>query len=338
MPNNLAQVRRPCKGDNGVHRWANSKPQIVIPRDHDEILQTRIARCGDAMSAFCAACDWGTSSFRLWVLDKTGAVLGERRSDEGLLSVDGQFEAVLEGHLAALGAADDLPVVICGMAGAQSGWQEAAYLSAPCSLRDVPAAAMRVQGATRDVRILPGISQADPADVMRGEETQLLGLGREGIICLPGTHSKWAVIEQGRVTQFSTWMTGELFALLSKHSILAATVVGEAAPDETFRAALNEAFDMPEALTNRLFGLRAKALLGQDGGGASALSGYLIGLELVGVGPADEVTLVASGPLGELYAAALDELATPFTKVDATATTQAGLFAAATEIWKTEAL
>lgn len=290
------------------------------------------------MSAVFAACDWGTSSFRLWLLDADGAVLGERRSDEGLLSVDGQFAEVLEKHLLALGASADLPVIMCGMAGSRSGWQEAAYLSAPCALTDIPGNATRVNGIARDVRILPGISQAAPADVMRGEETQLLGLGRDGIVCLPGTHSKWAVIEQGNVAQFSTWMTGELFALLSKHSILAATVAGDAAPDDAFRAALNEAFDMPEALTNRLFGLRAKALLGQGEGGASALSGYLIGLELVGVGPADAVTLVASGPLGDLYAAAMDELAAPFTQVDATATTQAGLFTAATEIWKTEAV
>jgi len=222
------------------------------------------------------------------------------------------------------------------MAGSRTGWHEATYLNAPCALVDVPNAAVRINGLNRDVRILPGISQADPADVMRGEETQLLGLAQDGIVCLPGTHSKWATIREGRIETFSTWMTGELFALLSQHSILAATVEGSAKPDAAFRGALNAAFDLPEATTNALFGLRAKVLLGQDGGGASALSGYLIGLELVGVGPADEVTLVASGPLGDLYAAALEELGTPFTHVDATTTTQAGLFLAAKEIWKTE--
>jgi len=290
------------------------------------------------VSAVFATCDWGTSSFRLWLLDADGAVLGERRSDEGLLSVNGRFEAVLEAHLTALGAAADLPVIVCGMAGSRSGWQEAAYLQAPCALSDVPGAAVRVAGVARDVRILPGISQADPADVMRGEETQLLGLAQDGVVCLPGTHSKWVTIKDGRVERFSTWMTGEIFAVLSKHSILAATVGGDAAPDDAFLAALNETLDLPEPLTNRLFGLRAKALLGQGAGGASALSGYLIGAELVGVGPAQEVTLLAGGPLGDLYAAALDELGTPFTMVDATATTQAGLVAAAREIWKTEAV
>lgn len=290
------------------------------------------------MSAFCAAVDWGTSSFRLWVLAADGAVLAERRSDEGLLSVAGRFAEVLDGHLAAVGAAADLPVVMCGMVGARTGWQEARYLSAPCALSDVPGAAVRVAGVGRDVRVLPGLSQAAPADVMRGEETQLLGLAADGIVCMPGTHSKWVMIEAGHVAQFSTWMTGELFALLSKQSILAGAATGDAAPDEAFRAALNDTLDTPERVTNALFGVRAKSLLGQESGGASALSGMLIGLELVGVGVASDVTLVASGPLGDLYAAALDEIGADVTRVDATAATQAGLFAAATEIWKTEAV
>ena len=288
------------------------------------------------MNAFCAAVDWGTSSFRAWLMAEDGSVLGERRSGEGLLSVGGAFETVLESHLTALGAAADLPVVICGMAGSRSGWQEAKYLSAPCALCDVPNAAVRVGGTARDVRILPGISQASPADVMRGEETQLLGLEAGGIVCMPGTHSKWVTVKDGQVERFSTWMTGELYALLSKYSILATNVEGQASADDAFRAALNETLDSPEHFTSALFSLRAKTLLGQGAGGASALSGHLIGLELVGVGVASDVTLVASGPLGDLYAAALDEIGAVVTRIDATAATQAGLRRAASEIWKTE--
>lgn len=286
----------------------------------------------------CAVVDWGTSSFRLWLVAEDGSVLGERRSAAGLLSIEGRFEPVLEGHLAALDAPANLPVVICGMAGARSGWREAAYLPAPCALADVPSAVVRIDGIARDVRILPGISQAEPADVMRGEETQLLGLEAEGTICLPGTHSKWVTLLDGRVEKFSTWMTGELFALLSEHSLLAADVAGADGPDEDFLAGLNSVLDEPEALTNALFGLRARALLGQGGGEASRLSGMLIGAELVGVGPADHVTLVADDRLGDLYAAALDEIGTPVTRVEATRTTQAGLFRAACDIWKTEAV
>lgn len=289
------------------------------------------------MSAVCAAVDWGTSSFRLWLMGGDGSVIAERRSGEGLLSVGGRFEEILEAHLSAVGARVNLPVIICGMAGSRAGWQEARYLSAPCALSEIPGASVRVTGLARDIRILPGISQSDPADVMRGEETQLLGLGTDGVFCMPGTHSKWVTVRDGLVESFSTWMTGELFAMLSTHSILAATVEGEAAPDEAFRTALNATLDAPEATTNALFGIRARALLGQESGGASALSGMLIGLELVGVGIASDVTLISSGPLADLYAAALDVIGADVTRVDATAATQAGLFTAATEIWKTEA-
>jgi len=286
------------------------------------------------MTAFCAAVDWGTSSFRLWLLGKSGAVLQERRSNEGLLSAKGRFAEILEGHLTALNAPKTLPVIICGMAGSKNGWQEIPYLNAPCALSDIRDGAIRIAGMERDIRIVPGVSQTDPADVMRGEETQLLGAARDGVFCLPGTHSKWARIENSRVVDFSTWMTGELFALLSQHSILSETVGGDAVPDETFRATLNRTLDMPERFTNALFSLRAEALVGETrGGGASALSGILIGLELVGIGVASEVTLIASDHLSELYAAAFDEIGAVVTRVDATEVTQAGLMSAANAIW-----
>jgi len=289
------------------------------------------------VSIFCAAVDWGTTSFRLWVLTEDGVVLDERRSNDGLLSIEGRFESVLEDHLIASNVPTGVPVVICGMAGSRNGWREAAYLNTPCSLAEVSDAAMRIEGIDRDVRILPGIAQAEPADVMRGEETQLLGLGADGTICLPGTHSKWVTIRDGRLEKFSTWMTGELFSLLSTHSLLAADVAGCVSPDEAFFAGLNRTLDEPEALTNALFGLRANALLGQGGGEASKLSGMLIGSELVGVGPVEHVTLIGDDGLGDLYAAAFDAMGTRFTRVDATTTTQAGLLRAAQEIWMTEA-
>ncbi len=287
----------------------------------------------DGMSVFCAAVDWGTSSFRLWLFDRDGKVLAERRSGEGLLSINGAFEAVLEGHLSTLDAPLDLPVVICGMAGARTGWQEASYLHAPCALADIPGAAIRIARTDRDVRILPGVSQDDPADVMRGEETQVMGAGIEGLLCLPGTHSKWVTLSQGRIENFSTWMTGEIFALMSQHSLLAGDVTGEAGVDDDFRAGFNSMLDAPETLTNALFGLRARGLLGEGKREASVLSGLLIGAELVGVGPADNVTLIADGVIGDLYAAAFEEMATPYQRLEATSATQAGLFRAAREIW-----
>ncbi|MGY4482551.1 2-keto-3-deoxy-galactonokinase [Bradyrhizobium sp. LM3.2] len=144
------------------------------------------------------AVDWGTSSFRLWLIDRAGKVLTERRSDEGMLAAaKAGFPAVLQSHLAAVEAPDHLPVLVCGMAGARTGWVEAGYVDTPAPLSAVLKQAARVPGETRDIRILPGIAQRDTKapDVMRGEETQLLGaLGLdtagEALVCMPGTHSK----------------------------------------------------------------------------------------------------------------------------------------------------
>ena len=140
------------------------------------------------------------------------------------------FDAVLERHLAELGARQTLPVIICGMAGARQGWREAGYLDTPADVADIVRNALVVDGYPRDVRILPGIAQRDAGapDVMRGEETQLLGLVadgvRSGLVCMPGTHSKWVMLAGGKVESFSTYMTGELFDVLSRYSILKAAI------------------------------------------------------------------------------------------------------------------
>ena len=144
------------------------------------------------------AVDWGTSSFRLWLVDRAGNILGERRSHEGMM-VAGKpgFATVLQSHLEAVGAAPGLPVVVCGMAGARGGWVEAGYVDTPARLASILKHAVTVPGQDRDIRILPGIAQRDrkAPDVMRGEETQLLGaLGMDAagdaVVCMPGTHSK----------------------------------------------------------------------------------------------------------------------------------------------------
>src|SRR5471030_2069696 len=137
------------------------------------------------------AVDWGTSSFRLWLIDGAGSVLKERRSQEGMMEAGKLgFATVLQSHLDAVGAANNLPVVICGMAGARQGWVEAGYIDTPARLASILQGAVPVPGQSRDIRILPGIAQRDPKtpDVMRGEETQLLGsLGADGeaLVCMP---------------------------------------------------------------------------------------------------------------------------------------------------------
>lgn len=294
---------------------------------------------------FCAAVDWGTSSFRIWLLGEGGAVLGERRSREGMTTASEiGFEAVLEGHLAALGAPEGVPVAVCGMAGARQGWIEAPYVDAPAALAAIAAGAITVPGLRRDVRILPGVAQraAGRPDVMRGEETILMGLPGEmdGLVCLPGTHSKWALVEHGRIEAFSTFMTGETFALLSGQSILRHSVAPDAAipaGSPVFAAAVTEALASPGLTLNRLFSIRAAALFGEStpDDAVAALSGVIVGLEMAGVRTlhpeAEAVALASSGPLRDLYAAALGLAGFNVIDVDADVAVRRGLFAAAAQ-------
>ena len=191
---------------------------------------TSVAPSSTAPPAFVAV-DWGTSSFRGWLMSAKGDVLAESRGSEGMLHCAGTgFAPVLRDHLAKLGAPQEMPVLICGMAGARQGWVEAPYLNTPTRLDALHEGAVRVDaGSSTDIRILPGIAQAraDRPDVMRGEETQLLGMidpGFTGLVCIPGTHSKWVRIEAGAIVEFATYMTGELFSVISQHSILSHAV------------------------------------------------------------------------------------------------------------------
>lgn len=298
------------------------------------------------MSPFCALVDWGTSSFRLWLVDASGTVLAERRSEEGMLAAgpDG-FAAILEAHLAALEAPADLPVVACGMVGARQGWVEAPYADAPASVAAIAAKACRVPDHPRPVHILPGVAQrlGEAPDVMRGEETQLLGLPERSqtqIVCLPGTHSKWVVLGDGRIERFATFVTGDLFAAASRHTILRHSVADPAAPfdPERFRAAFLAGLERPAEFTNRLFAIRAGGLLGVGDGadGGAALSGLLVGLEFAGarsrLGAIDRVTLVASGPLLAVYRLAAEAACMVVEFEDAERAVKAGLFACAREI------
>jgi 2-dehydro-3-deoxygalactonokinase len=297
-----------------------------------------------------AAVDWGTTRFRAWLLDTAGEVVAERRSDEGMISLAREkYESVLEEHLSAMGANPSLPVVICGMAGSRQGWIEAPYADTPAPLAQVFGRAVAVPGTRRDVRIVPGIAQRDPArpDVMRGEETQLAGIASiagsdDLLVCMPGTHSKWVELKDGAVTGFTTWMTGELFSILTQHSILRHAVgsvpARVAADDPVFAAWLGDALAHPEDAASRLFRIRASTLLTdmQPGQAAAALSGLLIGSE---VGSAKgrfgsrDVILVGSGALGALYTEALGRAGFAARTVDAEAAVRRGLLEAARTIF-----
>ena len=295
--------------------------------------------------------DWGTSSFRGWLMSADGEALAESRGSEGMLHCIGGgtatgFAPVLRDHLARLGAAEGVPVLICGMAGARQGWAEAPYLKTPTRLDALHEGAIRID-APGDIRILPGIAQARPdqPDVMRGEETQLLGVTEpdfSGLVCIPGTHSKWVRIDAGRIVEFSTYMTGELYSVIAQHSILAHAVETEGpAPIDSrpFREGLSTALAAPTALTASLFRLRAAQLLGfeQRADGAARLSGLLIGAELADAlhrhGPLRSVRLIGAGALGRLYEAALAGQGLDVTTVDAEQASRLGLAKAAISLW-----
>ncbi|MBX3575208.1 MAG: 2-dehydro-3-deoxygalactonokinase [Mesorhizobium sp.] len=295
-----------------------------------------------------AAVDWGTSNLRVWLLDGAGEVIAERKSGEGMSSAGAKgFANVLEEHLAALDAPDELPAIVCGMAGARQGWVEAGYLDVPARISDFAHAATEAPGARRPVRILPGLAQrgAHP-DVMRGEETQIAGAelgGGTRFVCMPGTHSKWVRVEDGVVTGFRTAMTGELFHLIATQSILRHSL-GEA-PDAgaptapAFREALKTALAHPERLTSALFAIRAGGLLGRIPAedAAATLSGLLIGAEIAGAVSASPgmhlVTLVASGGMAKRYAAALATAGLLVDLVDADAAVRKGLFEAGRRLY-----
>jgi 2-dehydro-3-deoxygalactonokinase len=309
------------------------------------------------MSPAFAAADWGTSSFRLWLLDAAGNLLSERRSSEGMSTAGTTgFSAVLESHLEAVGASPGLPVIICGMAGARQGWIEAPYVPVPARLDDILAGSVSVPVKGREVRILPGLAQrrADAPDVMRGEETQLAGIfplfsAGNHLVCMPGTHSKWVEARDGVIAGFSTFLTGELFSILSKQSILRHSL-GEnpaaAMPDNAaFRAACAEALESGGDIGSRLFRIRAATLL-QDletVDASARLSGLLIGAEIASARrtlapPDDRIILVASGPLGLLYRAAFELAGCTVISADADEAVRSGLFDAAKRLgWTKQA-
>jgi 2-dehydro-3-deoxygalactonokinase len=295
------------------------------------------------------AVDWGTSSFRLWLVDRAGRVLAERRSDEGMTAAAKPgFAAVLQSHLAAVGAAEHLPVLICGMAGARQGWVEAGYVDTPARLPAILQRAVKVSGQSRDIRILPGIAQRDAAapDVMRGEETQLLGaLGvdaaDDALVCMPGTHSKWVTVERRAVTGFATFMTGELFGAVAQHTILSHALAGAADAEDgaAFSAAAVAAHKDPARAANLLFRVRSRQLLfgGTPEAARETISGTLIGMELaaglVEATRGKPITLIASGRLAQLYRRAFDALSVAVRPVEADDAVRRGLAVAAAAIW-----
>lgn len=262
------------------------------------------------------AVDWGTSNLRVWAMGPD-SILAEAGSDEGMGQLaPADFEAALLRLIDPWLSGAVTPVICCGMVGSRQGWREAPYRQVPCTPAD-PKALMPVP--TQDPRIrvgiAPGVMQAKPADVMRGEETQIAGAlalnpNFDGVLCLPGTHTKWAHVSAGEIVSFQTFMTGELFALLSRQSVLRHGLQGEGWDEAAFDTGVSDALSRPERLGARLFSLRAEGLLAGLGADAARarLSGLLIGTELAGAKPywlGQPVALIGTKGLAQLYARAL---------------------------------
>ncbi|MEL7026867.1 MAG: 2-dehydro-3-deoxygalactonokinase [Pseudomonadota bacterium] len=290
-------------------------------------------------SAYCEwiAADWGTSTLRAWAMQGTD-VLAEVRSNQGMNALEkSAFESTFIELVEPWLGQGTTPVVACGMLGARQGWAEAPYRAVPCA----PLAGSGVHVATKDkriaVQILPGLKQSKPADVMRGEETQIAGFlfdapGFDGVLCLPGTHTKWAQISAGEVVSFRSFMTGELYDLLVHRSVLRHST-GDAWDDTVFYEAVADALAKPEALASRLFNIRAETLLHDLGPGAAAarVSGLLIGSELAAARPywlGQEIAVIGPDRLSQLYVSALKPQGIEAQAVRADAMTRAGLYAA----------
>lgn len=283
--------------------------------------------------------DWGTSNCRVWWLDADDRVVEARTSQLGMsqLKPDG-YEAELSAMLPQ-GHGGPLSVVICGMAGSRQGWAEAPYATVPCA-PDQGGNATRVQTRAADllVHILPGLRQLSPADVMRGEETQVAGFlarnpGWDGVICLPGTHSKWVHVSAGEVVSFRTMMTGELFALISGSSVLRHSVASEGWDDAAFAEGIERALGQPAALTGDLFGLRAGALVSdlRPEAARARLSGLLIGAELAAAKPywlGQRIAILGASTVARAYEVALCAQGVAPELADAQEMTIAGLAAA----------
>jgi len=275
--------------------------------------------------------DWGTSNLRLRLCAADGATL-DSCDGAGAADSRGRFAEVFDGLTAGWRKADALPALLCGMAGSTFGWLEAPYLLCPEDIDNVAGSLVR---ARADVRIVPGMRCANPLgapDVMRGEETQLLGAlslhpalasGRH-LVCMPGTHTKWVALYDGTVLEFLTVPTGEIFRMLCDHSVLIRdrdTPVVHS-PRDFERGLAESARHAGVPLLHRLFQSRSLRLDGQLSaeGAASWPAGLLIGTDCAGALPLfndaePAVHVIATEHLAALYEAALARLGRPAVRI-----------------------
>jgi 2-dehydro-3-deoxygalactonokinase len=288
------------------------------------------------------AVDWGTSRLRAWLVDSGGRAIAEADSDQGIGTISGGHEAIFEALVAAW---PKVPAIMAGMVGSRQGWREAAYV--PCPATPAALAMQITRFATsggRPMAIVPGLVFAAPlrdGDVIRGEETQIIGLidrqpDFSGTAILPGTHSKWARIEKGTVVDFQTFITGELFALLSQKSFLRHSVAEDRrdlsqAPD--FALAVKRTAHDGLPFLGALFSVRARQLLTDVSreNNLAYLSGLVIGGEIAAarsvhaLGSATAMRIVGSRSLARAYRKALEIVGLPAEALDGSELVLGGL-------------
>lgn len=272
--------------------------------------------------------DWGTSNLRLYLCEfsESGSRILDTRFGAGVSQINGDFEERFF-NLAQewIDSNENTPVLLSGMIGSTIGWKEAPYLACPVSAQQIAEGRIQFTARGVDFSILAGLRSINPLgapDVMRGEELQLLGWmqstrpksGRK-LFALPGTHNKWAISEDGNITNFLTAFTGELFALLRNHSILISSQSSFSFNQSTYLQGVEAIHQMGEAqLVHTLFTTRAKQVLGEiaEEDGLSYLSGLIIGADVLGAtklfGEYDSITIIGEPTLSSHYKLALDHI------------------------------
>lgn len=268
----------------------------------------------------CIAINWGSSNFRAWRIAADGSVIDEHAAPAGVAGLGREGMVAMMRDLAARWP-DHGPAYASGMIGSNIGWVEAPYADAPAGLRDIANASIPAIIGETVLRIIPGVACRrnfdDAPDVMRGEEVELLGLAAmghgDGVAALPGTHTKWVRLEGGRIVDFFTAMSGEIYDRLTQQGLLASIVEGEAVAGEAFQAGVATGRARRLGLGTLLFGARARVMRGDlaRGESASYIRGLLIGAEIADAfdacpGLADApVPLIGNEALSRLYASAL---------------------------------
>ena len=289
------------------------------------------------------ALDWGTSNLRASLLDQNAQEIDRRSAPGGIMTVkDGRFTEALLSLVGDWMDNHPCPLIASGMIGSRQGWKEAPYLDCPATLAQAAQHLIRVEielpqktAAPRTLYIAPGLRCLESNgqfDVMRGEETQVWGAEiAPGSLCvLPGTHSKWAWLgTDGSVSRFRTYMTGELYGLLTKHGILGRLMTFGAPSPVHFQKGVRMGLESPDQASHVIFSARTAGLMGEipSEGLPDYLSGILTGLEVAAATAAHgatlpPVTLLGDDDLCARYESALECVGVASQRAAKNATTQ----------------